>query len=261
MKTLIKGFLRTIKWSPLRNRLGLLLFQIRNRKEEKFTCPICNYYGPFATRKPETGIRKYAACPKCGALERHRLQYLVLKKLAEKNDFSQMSILHFAPERFFRKYFRNIFKEYTSADLFMDDVDYKADLLNLPFKDGKYDIVFASHVLEHIRDDNTALSEIRRVLKTNGIAILPVPIVANKTAEYPEPNPHEAGHVRAPGSDYFERYAKHFTKVEKYDSNQFPAKYQTFIYEDRTCWPNKNMPLRLSMEGDKHYDIVPVCFV
>lgn len=213
-----------------KNRLRLLLFQARNRKEKHFTCPICKYRGPFRNMKAETGTRKYAACPKCGALERHRIQYLVLIQLAEKINFSQMSILHFAPEPFFREYFQNKFKEYTSADLFMENVDYKADLTKLPFEDGKYDFVFASHVLEHIKNDNIALSEIRRVLKPNGIAILPVPIVANETIEYPEPNPYEAGHVRQPGADYLERYSTYFTKVEKYSSNHFPSIYQIYIY-------------------------------
>ena len=33
-------------------------------------------------------------------------------------------------------------------------------------------------VLEHVRDDIKAISEIRRVLKPGGIAIMPVPLVA-----------------------------------------------------------------------------------
>jgi len=39
------------------------------------------------------------------------------------------------------------------------------------------------------------------VVQMNGIAILPVPLVCEKTLEYPEPNPYEAYHVRAPGMD------------------------------------------------------------
>lgn len=240
--------------------IGLTVYKLRNSGKSHFTCPICKYHGPFADVNSETGLRKHSACPKCGSLERHRLQYLVIEKIVEKNKLSQMSILHFAPEPFFQLYFRKIFKIYTSADLVMKNVDYKADLLKLPFEDNFYDFVFASHVLEHIKDDERALSEIRRILKPNGIAVLPVPIIAYQTVEYPEPNPHEANHVRAPGPDYFEKYSLYFKTVEKYSSNDFPSEYQVFVYEDRTCWPNYNMPLRPAMRGDKHLDIVPVCY-
>lgn len=135
------------------------------------------------------------------------------------------------------------------------------DLQALPFADGAYDFVYASHVLEHIPDDTRALAEIRRILSPNGIAILPVPIVADRTIEYPEPNPHESDHVRAPGLDYFERYRKHFAKVECIRSSQIPRRYQPYVYEDRTGWPNGLSPLRPAMTGKRHEDVVPVCYV
>jgi ubiquinone/menaquinone biosynthesis C-methylase UbiE len=143
----------------------------------------------------------------------------------------------------------------------MKGVDHHVDLQHLPFADGTYDFVFASHVLEHIPDDEKAISEIRRILKPNGIAILPVPIVAEKTIEYPEPNPHESYHVRAPGMDYFDKYRRHFSRVERFSSDPLPKKYQLFLYEDRSRWPTKESPLRLPMPGEKHGDIVPVCYV
>jgi len=169
------------------------------------------------------------------------------------------SILHFAPEPIFEKYFPKIFGSYTSADLHMKNVDYKVDLINLPFEDNSYDFVFASHVLEHIKNDSQALSEISRILRPDGIAILPVPIIACNTVEYPQPNPYEADHVRAPGPDYYEKYFSYFRRVDKFDSNNFSENYQLFTYENRREWP-ANMPLRPTMEGDKHVDIVPVCF-
>ena len=139
-----------------------------------------------------------------------------------------MSILHFAPEPFFRQMFRERFGQYTSADLYMKDVDYQADLLNLPFPDESYDFVFASHVLEHIREDARALSEIRRVLKPGGIAVLPVPIFETKTVEYPGPNPHEECHVRAPGLDYYDRYSRHFRRIARFDSASFSRALPAF---------------------------------
>jgi ubiquinone/menaquinone biosynthesis C-methylase UbiE len=170
-------------------------------------------------------------------------------------------MLHFAPEPFFRDFFSQRFGQYETADLSMEGVTHKVDLQQLPFANSTYDFVFASHVLEHIPDDERAISEIRRILKPSGIAILPVPIVAEKTIEYPEPNPYETYHVRAPGKDYFDRYKRHFSKVENFSSDTLPQKYQLFVYEDRTQWPSKECPLRPAMQGEKHSDVVPVCYV
>ena len=159
----------------LKSYLGLAIFRSLNRKKENFICPICSYHGPFVNVHPETGIRKHALCPKCGSAERHRLQYLVLRKIAVTYDLSKMSLIHFAPESFFQRYFRKVFGSYTSADLYNRNVDYKIDLRNIPFEDHSYDVVFASHVLEHIKEDDEALKNMFTLLKKHGKLILLVP--------------------------------------------------------------------------------------
>jgi SAM-dependent methyltransferase len=193
-------------------------------------------------------------------LERHRVQFLVLEQILADLRTADLRMLHIAPEPFFREFFSKRFGRYETADLVMAGVDHKVDLRELPFENEAYDLVFASHVLEHIRDDDRALAEIRRILRPNGIAILPVPIVAHETVEYPEPNPSEAHHVRAPGVDYFRRYERHFARVVRFSSDLLPAKHQPFIYEDRTQWPTEASPLRPAMLGERHVDIVPVCY-
>jgi len=242
-------------------RLPLPFFKVFNRAKPPFTCPICEYRGPFVDFHSFAGVRKHAICPKCGALERHRLQYLVLTKALRNWQTSEMKMLHFAPEEFLTPLLRKRFGKYETADLFMKGVDHKVDILDLPFADGTYDFVFASHVLEHIDNDGKAVQEIRRILKGNGLAILPVPVVCEKTIEYAEPNPSEAGHVRAPGMDYYDRYKQYFNEVEIYASDSFPEIYQLHIYEDRSVWPTANCPLRPPMQGERHSDFVPVCHV
>lgn len=237
------------------------LWQLTSIFKQKFECPICGYYGAFIPLTMATGKRQHAKCPNCCALERHRLQKLVLDELSQVKDFSNLKALHFAPESFFREYFRNLFKEYVTADLLMADVDYNVDLTNLPFQDAQFDLVYASHVLEHIQDDRKALSEIRRVLKAGGIAILPVPIVSPQTIEYSSPNPFESGHVRAPGIDYYNRYLDYFSKVEQKSSQDFPDLYQTYSYEDRTVYPTEKCPQRPPMPGKRHPGFIPVCYV
>ena len=49
------------------------------------------------------------------------------------------------------------------------------DLTKMPYREETFDFVSALDVLEHIKDDNLAVSEISRILKRNGIAIIVVP--------------------------------------------------------------------------------------
>jgi SAM-dependent methyltransferase len=46
---------------------------------------------------------------------------------------------------------------------------------NLPYEDKSFDVVFCSHVLEHVNDEKKSLEEINRVLKPNGILIIGMP--------------------------------------------------------------------------------------
>ena len=238
----------------------LMKFKSANRRKTNYQCPIRDYYGPFKTLYSTTGARRDANCPRCGSLERHRLQKIVLDKLSASHTLSNMKLLRVAPESYFIPYFQKRAEQYVSMDLNMDRVSVKADILRLPFENAVFDVVFASHVLEHIQNDRGALSEIKRVLTDRGIAILPVPIVAEKTIEYPEPNPLEAGHVRAPGPDYFERFNEFFSRVELYSSEDVSPEYQPFIFEKREHWPTDHLPWRKPMPGEKHIDFVPVCY-
>ena len=244
----------------LKKEVKSLVFKLQNFDKEQFNCPVCHYTGAFKDLHPPTGIRKHAQCPKCHALERHRIQYLVVGRLLANLDTSNLSMMHFAPENFFRGYFSTKFGHYETADLYMPNVDYQVDLQDLPFSDRSYDFVFASHVLEHIPEDIKAISEIRRILKPGGIAVLPVPLVGETTIEYPEPNPYEEYHVRAPGLDYFDRYEPYFNRVDKISSDSLPSKHQLYVYEDRSVWPTEECPLRPTMYGEKYLDIVPVCY-
>ncbi|MBF0231577.1 MAG: class I SAM-dependent methyltransferase [Desulfamplus sp.] len=225
-----------------------------------FECPICAYKGPFVSVNPLTGRRANAICPNCRSAERQRLQYLVLSDLDRSLHFGNKRVLHFAPEKVLGDWFRGKAASYESADLLSAGVNHQVDITALPFSDESYDVVFASHVLEHIHEDNLAIRELRRVLSPGGIAILPVPIVTLRTVEYSEANPNEAGYVRAAGIDYFARYRLHFREVRIVTSSDFPERYQTYTYEDRNN-PNKVLfPGREPIPGERHIDYVPICF-
>jgi len=42
----------------------------------------------------------------------------------------------------------------------------------LPFPDGRFELVHANQLIEHVRDTDLLVSEIRRVLKPNGMAVI-----------------------------------------------------------------------------------------
>ena len=246
-----------------RGNIRAFYFNVFAASKERYVCPVCNYAGPFinhSSRKGRYAI-KATQCPKCELFERHRLQYLVLQDLFLKRDFSNCSILHFAPEPRLERLFKKTFDTHHTTDIDEAGVDYIADVCALPFNNGSYDVVFASHVLEHVKDDEKALSEIRRILKPAGIAILPVPIVSNITIDYPSPNIKEFGHVRACGTDYFDRYRRYFSHVEVYNSSGFNESFQLYTMEDRSFYPTEESPMRTPMLGQKHMDYVPVCYV
>lgn len=77
------------------------------------------------------------------------------------------------------------YKEYVSENTCVDwgntlhrneHLDYECDLTkSLPFKDGEYDTVILSDVLEHIPEPWLLLKEISRVLSSGGVLFLNVP--------------------------------------------------------------------------------------
>jgi ubiquinone/menaquinone biosynthesis C-methylase UbiE len=46
---------------------------------------------------------------------------------------------------------------------------------NLPFPSGSFDVVYSSHVLEHVSDTEKTLTEMNRVLKQDGVLVIGMP--------------------------------------------------------------------------------------
>ncbi|MFI3317710.1 MAG: class I SAM-dependent methyltransferase [Rikenellaceae bacterium] len=75
-------------------------------------------------------------------------------------------------------------ESFTTVDKFLpstrlEGVDYiEACVPPLPFKDGSFDCVVSFQVIEHIKDDRTFVSEIKRVLRPGGVAIISTPNIA-----------------------------------------------------------------------------------
>ncbi|MCZ4694262.1 class I SAM-dependent methyltransferase [Ancylomarina euxinus] len=232
IRLLLKIFPRPIliRMSLIANRV-IALFYMGNKVE----CPVCGgkfrKFLPYGYTK-QTG-RDNALCPRCLSLERHRLMYLYLK---EKTDFftRDLKVLHIAPEQCFYKRFRALENlDYTTGDLESPIADVHFDVQAIPFSDETYDVVICNHVLEHVDDDAKAMSEIYRILKPGGFAILQVPQDADAEKTYEdasitdpvEREKHflQKDHVRLYGLDYAERLTSVGFKVtaDTY-SNNFP---------------------------------------
>jgi SAM-dependent methyltransferase len=122
-------------------------------------------------------------------------------------------MLHVAPELCLESRFRvRLGSNYVTADL-SPKATLQMDITSIPFSDASFDFVYCSHVLEHVHDDRKAMREFCRVLKSNGSAILLVPISLEKTFEDasvvdPEDRRRlfgQSDHVRRYGRDYVDR--------------------------------------------------------
>ena len=136
-------------------------------------------------------------------------------------------MLHIAPELCFIPRFEKLSNlDYTTGDLESPLAKVKMDIHDMPFEENSFDVIFCNHVLEHVDDDIKAMSEIRRVLRPGGWAILQIPIFypwIDQTIEDPtikDPKKREElfgqdDHVRKYGKDYPDRIAKAGLKVKE----------------------------------------------
>lgn len=122
------------------------------------------------------GYGNNCICPKCLSTSRERLVKIYLENLLKPEG---KKVLHFAPEKKIHGLLKTA--HVTSVDI--DSLLYKhvdsaiqfADATKLPFKNETFDCVIANHILEHIPDDAKAMSEMYRVMKKGGKALLQVP--------------------------------------------------------------------------------------
>jgi SAM-dependent methyltransferase len=197
----LKSFLQAVNlYHPLqttyrsaRSFLSRRYYQLAYSKYrgKGFVCNFCNavyekfipeYPGPdIATAINDNhviaGFGENVYCPHCWSRNRDRL---VKAAIDAYLDINQKKILHFSPELQLSRYLRKT-AFVTSVDIepgfyrHIDKAVVHADATHLPLNDKIFDIVIANHILEHIREDRQAMSEIYRVLKTGGVAILQVP--------------------------------------------------------------------------------------
>lgn len=228
---------------------------------ERFRCPVCGYVGPFKAKRLSRSpsiVRLHSKCPRCTAVERHRLQSLVLDRVLDGWAPAGKSLLHVAPEDCLRDRLRAAFGVYHTMDLFRDDVDYQEDLQRMSFADAAYDVVFVSRVLTIPPDLAACLNEIRRVLKPGGVAVLSE-FIDRETTE-PDPRP-ETEAARFLGMDFFDELRARFVRVELLRSAEFPLECQTESVIVRDGEPMDDVPEFVRAPGRGVQGVVALCYV
>lgn len=231
MSSFINKFKATFRPSLLQERL--LRIALKGKNVE---CVCCGE--KFITFLP-AGIQKRAnsRCVKCGSLERNRTLWLFLK---ERNELfsNPVKLLHVAPEKQYYPWFAKLSNiDYHPIDLYPEAYNYgskttKMDVTKMTYEDNFFDAIICSHVLEHVPDDAKAMSEMFRVLKPKGWAIINVPVnySMEKTFEDPfinDPKKQlelfgQPDHVRVYGKDYFDRLRNAGFNVDVID---YPKKF------------------------------------
>jgi ubiquinone/menaquinone biosynthesis C-methylase UbiE len=159
----------------IRNTIYYLIY-----KGETVQCNIClsksKKFIPISFKNSKDKI-----CPKCGSLSRSRALSFYVSKYFQN---LKMNILDFSPHRSLYNFFNEKFPNYISSDYenqFFAQKKY--DITKIDENNQSFHLIICFHVLEHVLDDEKAITELYRVLKKNGILIIQVPLKPGKTYE------------------------------------------------------------------------------
>ncbi|HEX8462231.1 MAG TPA: methyltransferase domain-containing protein [Segetibacter sp.] len=269
MKEQVKRFLKQLHlYHPLQSfyrKSILLLLNAYYRiiffryKGEGFACNFCKAsYKKFVPELPFKNIEaaiysndviagygNNVYCPNCMSKNRERLVLAVIKEYV---DIENRKILHFSPEKHLFEYLKKR-AQMTTVDImpgFYKSIDTSisyADATRLAFTDQSFDVIIANHIFEHIPEDQIAMKEMQRVLKTGGIAILQVPYSEKIATTIEEPfikDPArqellygQKDHVRIYGlKDYVNRLETAGFKVRILSPEEL-TKYRSYATQER----------------------------
>lgn len=181
-------------------------------------------------------------CPYCLCFDRERHLWMYLDKLNLWGCVTGSSVIHFAPENETAK--RIISQNpalYVKADLYPDSPDIeRIDLAAIPHPSESFDLLICNHVLEHVHDDRRALSEIFRILKPGGYAILQTPYSFFLSNSFSDPSINtdalrlrhygQEDHVRLYGRDLFTRIEGSGLSLRVHTHAQCLSEFDASIY-------------------------------
>jgi SAM-dependent methyltransferase len=181
------------------------LIRLGNRfLPERVKCPCCAWSGhAFRALDVGQGIDYGVVCHHCRRMDRHRFLKLLFERRPPAFMRDGVRILYIAPEWDLDDIIRFtagqkvVFADFDRNSLPDHGMRTAIDLTGAALRDEAFDGVVCIHVLEHIPEDSKAVSEILRMLRPGGEAVVMVPFSPfTETIEFGEPNPQLFGHVR-----------------------------------------------------------------
>ena len=138
-------------------------------KGNKHQCNICGFKLKQFVILDDTDL----LCPRCGSRSRTRRLF----KLLLENDSLNGTVLHFSPPRSLYEKFKKLKRINYFASDFENEffADYNFDITSIAAETDFFDHIICYHILEHIENDVTAMSEIQRVLKPSGLCYIQTP--------------------------------------------------------------------------------------
>lgn len=202
-------------------------------------CPAC---GTTVVGFFRYGDNREWGCPNCGASPRERLMNWLVGE-GRLTVPTHGAILHMAPNEasLVRRF--SAAADYAPADLFPDIYAVpgmrRVDLMALDEAE-RYDLFYASHVMEHVPDDAAVLRNIWRALKPGGEAWLIVPLWDRPTEDGsfdmpPRERERRFGqwdHVRQYGPDFADRIRAAGFDLEEIDAASIDSDTRHFYALD-----------------------------
>ncbi|MBQ0081408.1 MAG: methyltransferase domain-containing protein [Alistipes sp.] len=228
---------RIASWSvPL---LGLVYYGHKKR------CPICGKEVKKFLPYGYEVSREDALCPRCLALERHRMLWLYIERMHTLEKCPVL--LHMAPEVSLKRRIEHIYKDcpknYITADLESPLAELHFDICKIPLQTKSIECFICNHLLEHVEDDLKALQELYRILKPGGWGLMLSPVDTNRETTFEDSSitdRHERAkifgqydHLRIYGRDFPQRLSSQGFKVREVRPQDFLSATEINLYSVR----------------------------
>lgn len=179
-------------------------------KDNHRECNVCGWKGKnyYAFWNEMFKMKDETLCPQCNSCIYQRALAKYLQEECDRN--CSYDVLEIAPHSSdpVRKSLPKA--HYISIDIVKGRAMVEMDLRDLQYKDNSFDIIVCSAVLEHIKEDFIAMTELYRVLKIGGVALIEIPMgyykdpLGTHTVEFLNKQPFYE-HYRSYGKDVEER--------------------------------------------------------
>jgi hypothetical protein len=222
---ILQGRMSEAKHSAVATIANLWNFHLVNRFRRKVECLGCSWIGPsFLAAANWRATTFQSICPNCGCRSRHRGLTKILPDVLKNKP--EGSILFFAPELVILNVLASLTAvNLITTDLKSIDVDFPGeDIQKLSFPDNTFAMIICNHVLEHVPDDQSALSECARVLMPGGIALFTIPGDFYKASTCYYDKFEAGGHYRHYGMDVTNKMRKAFPNVTAIDMGETATK-------------------------------------